>query len=203
MPNLIRETRAKERGGLVIMPQNPGGAFTIIPFLFNPTEFSEEEGHSWDKKTIPMQGDPAVQYVGGEGGTFKFQLILEAERLAEFVTSSAASSLSGSIEQYHAQIEMLKQPQVTDPGLLYEGSPPRIMVAFGTFFRIGYINKTSTTYTDFFVDGRMRSAEMEINMLLSFGRARQYKRQATSSFVRGRKGSNNSVGVSTNTQRTR
>jgi len=188
--NLVTWKRAKMRGGLVELPTRPGqlGSFFFIPFLFNPHEFSEKDSQGWEKKKIPLWADPALNYSGGDGVDFKFQMTLELERLKEFRSAGfqqtdenlAAQGLSftaqsflfpDNLQDYIDRIELLKFPKRGgEAGNFFQNSPPRVMVIMGKFFRVGVINSTDIKYTEFMTDGSIRSASIEVNMLLSYGR---------------------------------
>lgn len=200
-----------QRGGLVELPTRPGGDIFFIPFLFNPKEFTESETQVYSKTVVPMWADPMVQYVGGAGTTFKFDIFLEEMRMREIFDRKRKSKrlqeqLGGKLdggkqtittrhffftqknnpaqidfkqdlEQYIKRIESLRYPKRSDrPGLVYVNSPPRVMVILGKFKRIGFIEKTTIKYTDLFPDGRIRSAVMNVDMILAFGRSAQESR---------------------------
>lgn len=204
---------AKERGGFVKMPHEPGESWEFVPFLFNPFEYVEEDTQNYEKKQIPMWADPVLQYTGGGGATLKFDVFLEQERIKEFFAYDKIGSLfeqpdnalgsnskavlaiadaaltadirfgsSMTVDDYIAKIESLKAPKQArstgEAGDFFAMGPPRVMVVFGKFWKMGFISRTQITYTELYTDGQTRSAEIQVQMLLSHGRMNEYRRRA-------------------------
>lgn len=200
---------AKERGGLVRLPDMKDiGGWKFIPFLFNPSTYTEDDTQNYKRTTVPMWPDQLTQYIGGAGATLKFEIVLEKERIVEFfryrdinalLNTSAGSGnesarerkfFSGStdslsavvqfpmtVDEYIAEIETLKAPkQGHDAGDFFAGSPPRVMVIFGKFYKIGFIQKTTIMYEEFFSSGETRSAQIQVSMILAYGRMNYYRR---------------------------
>lgn len=197
-----RWLQAKERGGLVELPhvRIDSSTWRFIPFLFNPHEFSEDDTQNYSRETVPMFADQIVQYVGGGGANFKFDMILEQDRLFEFLNYKNINQLldidkqgsrqffdnqtdefkakyieTNTVEKYIARIEELKSPKMGDAGDYFGSSPSRVMVVFGSFYRIGYITKTDIKITEFYSKGQIRSATVGVSMILPAGRMNYYR----------------------------